>query len=215
MSVVKPRRSDYVEQTRTALLDAAERLFAERGYNATSLAAVADAARFTKGAVYGHFPDKESLFIAVFERVQTNALTPLMAIDGDALGGAGVMTVVAGFLDVCADPLYRTIVLELGPTVLGATRWRELDHRYAGRILEEQLAKLIDEGSIVSGPADLLSRLCCAAAGEAALQIAQSPNPTRTREQSMQALTKMFTGLLATSPTDAPSDRKRRGRQAE
>lgn len=210
MSDVKPRRADYVEQTRTALLDAAEALFAESGYNATSLTAVAEAARFTKGAVYGHFSDKESLFIAVFERVQTRALAPLMTMDGATLRAGGVMSVIAGFLDVCADPLYRTIVLELGPAVLGPMQWRELDHRHAGRFLEELLTRLIDEGSIVSGPADLLSRLCCAATGEAALQIAASPHPVETREHSLHILGKMFNGLLATPPIGEPPARKRR-----
>lgn len=197
MSAVKPRRSEYVEQTRAALLDAAEALFAEKGFAATSLAAVAEAARFTKGAVYGHFPDKESLFVAVFERVQTTALAPLMSVDADAVGPPDVMAMVVGFLDICAEPRYRTIVLEQGPVALGATRWRELDHLYAGRILEELLASLIDEGIIAPAPVDVLSRLCCSLAGEAALLIAGSDDPTETRQQSIQILATMFSGLLS------------------
>ena len=56
--------------TRAALLDAAERVFRERGVAHTSLAEVAAAAGVTRGAVYWHFRDKVDLFEALCERVQ-------------------------------------------------------------------------------------------------------------------------------------------------
>ena len=56
--------------TRDALLDAAERVFRERGVAHTSLAEVAAAAGVTRGAVYWHFRDKAALFEALCERVQ-------------------------------------------------------------------------------------------------------------------------------------------------
>ncbi len=56
--------------TRAALLDAAERVFRERGVARTSLAEIAAAAGVTRGAVYWHFRDKTALFEALCERVQ-------------------------------------------------------------------------------------------------------------------------------------------------
>ena len=50
------------QQKRAAILDAAKRLFVERGYNATSMDAVASAARVSKLTVYSHFGDKDALF---------------------------------------------------------------------------------------------------------------------------------------------------------
>jgi AcrR family transcriptional regulator len=52
---------------REALLDAAARVFSERGYGASSVAAVAAEAGFSKGAVYWHFAGKEDLFFALLE----------------------------------------------------------------------------------------------------------------------------------------------------
>jgi AcrR family transcriptional regulator len=52
---------------REALLDAAARVFAERGYRAASVDAVAAEAGFSKGAVYWHFDGKEDLFFALLE----------------------------------------------------------------------------------------------------------------------------------------------------
>jgi len=61
-------RAERQSQTRTELIDAAESLFTENGFHATSLDAVADAAGYTKGAVYSNFSSKEDLFFAVYER---------------------------------------------------------------------------------------------------------------------------------------------------
>jgi AcrR family transcriptional regulator len=63
-----PSRAERQTLTRTALLDAAERLFIAQGFHATSLDAVAAEAGYTKGAVYSNFASKEDLFFAVYER---------------------------------------------------------------------------------------------------------------------------------------------------
>jgi AcrR family transcriptional regulator len=54
--------------TRTALLDAAAEVFAERGYQGASLDEIAEAAGFTRGAIYSNFDGKEDLFLRVMER---------------------------------------------------------------------------------------------------------------------------------------------------
>jgi AcrR family transcriptional regulator len=54
--------------TRDHLLASAEHLFLERGFHASSIDDIAQAAGFTKGAVYAHFSNKEDLFIALTER---------------------------------------------------------------------------------------------------------------------------------------------------
>jgi AcrR family transcriptional regulator len=56
------------DQTRERLLDAASEIFAKRGYNAASLDDVAEAAGYTKGAVYSNFASKADLFLALIDR---------------------------------------------------------------------------------------------------------------------------------------------------
>ena len=63
-----PTRAERQARTREELLAAAERLFVSRGFHATTLDAVADAAGYTKGAVYSNWSGKEDLFLAVYER---------------------------------------------------------------------------------------------------------------------------------------------------
>ncbi|MDP3230355.1 MAG: TetR family transcriptional regulator [Acidovorax sp.] len=54
--------------TRNSLIDAAERVFLERGVSRASLSDIAQAAGATRGAIYWHFKDKVDLFSAMMER---------------------------------------------------------------------------------------------------------------------------------------------------
>ncbi len=63
------RTKAEAEQTRHAVLDAAERLFHAKGVSATSLGDIAAAAGVTRGAIYWHFRDKVDVFNAMMERV--------------------------------------------------------------------------------------------------------------------------------------------------
>ena len=60
-------RAESKERTRQRLLAEAQRLFRERGYAATSLEQIAEAAEVTKGAIYGHFDSKEDLMLSALE----------------------------------------------------------------------------------------------------------------------------------------------------
>ncbi len=57
------------EQTAARILDAAEALFAERGYAGTSLRDVAEAVGLRTPSLYNHFESKELLYAAVLDRV--------------------------------------------------------------------------------------------------------------------------------------------------
>lgn len=65
------------QQTREYLLEAAARVFAERGFNGASLDEVAATAGFTKGAVYSNFKNKDDLFMALLESEYERAMRAL------------------------------------------------------------------------------------------------------------------------------------------
>jgi AcrR family transcriptional regulator len=65
--VARVTRAESKERTRQRLLTEAQRLFLERGYAATSLEQIAEAAEVTKGAIYGHFVSKEDLLLSAIE----------------------------------------------------------------------------------------------------------------------------------------------------
>jgi AcrR family transcriptional regulator len=65
MSTVRKQRR---AETRTMLLEAGLKLVAEQGLEFASLDQVADAAGFTKGAIYRQFRSKPAFILAIFEQ---------------------------------------------------------------------------------------------------------------------------------------------------
>ena len=61
-------RERRLAHTRSLLLDAAEEVFAEKGFTTATLDDIAQAAGYTKGAIYKHFAAKDELFLAVSDR---------------------------------------------------------------------------------------------------------------------------------------------------
>jgi len=70
-AMARVTRATSKAMTRQRLLDEAQRLFRERGYAATSLEQIAEAADVTKGAIYGHFSSKEDLLLSAIEATPT------------------------------------------------------------------------------------------------------------------------------------------------
>jgi AcrR family transcriptional regulator len=57
------------EHTRNLLLDAAEEVFAKRGFEGASLEEIAETAGYTRGAIYKHFSGKEDMFLEANKRM--------------------------------------------------------------------------------------------------------------------------------------------------
>jgi TetR/AcrR family transcriptional regulator len=71
-----PRHRYGGERTAERILDAAEELFAERGYNGTTLRDVATRVGVRPPSLYNHFASKDALYAAVLER----GIGPLMVV---------------------------------------------------------------------------------------------------------------------------------------
>ncbi len=73
-------RAQSQAQTRAQLVKTARQLFFEDGYHPTSLEKVADAAGFSKGAVYSNFRNKDELCVAVLDEVRGERLAEILDI---------------------------------------------------------------------------------------------------------------------------------------
>ena len=71
--------SPEAADTRDQFIEAARRLFAERGFYGTSIAAVADELGLTKQALLHHFGTKEKLYGDVLERISARLMETLNA----------------------------------------------------------------------------------------------------------------------------------------
>jgi AcrR family transcriptional regulator len=71
--------------TSDRILDAAEDLFAEKGYSATSLGDVADRVGIRSPSLYNHFRNKEALYEAVLERLLEDFSAPMAELAREAV----------------------------------------------------------------------------------------------------------------------------------
>jgi AcrR family transcriptional regulator len=183
--------------TQGKLLEAALGLFGERGFAAVTVDDIAAAAGVAKGAVYHHFPSKEALFEAVFERASADLAAQ---IRGRRRPGDVLEALVEGsrrYFEACAEPPFRTILLNDGPVVLGWERWREIDTRYFLSMLPAMLEHAMAEGLVPRQPTEPLARLLTGAVTEAAVACAASDDPAATGHAYVAALERLVDGLRA------------------
>jgi AcrR family transcriptional regulator len=74
-------RAERRRQTRARLLDASGQVFARRGFHAATVDEIAEAAGYTKGAVYSNFANKDELFLALLDQRLAAQLQQVEALD--------------------------------------------------------------------------------------------------------------------------------------
>jgi len=72
-------RAQKKRKTRQAIVSAAMKLFAERGYEQTSMDELAREAGVGKGTIYGYFATKSEIFLAFLEEEVEHAFAELDA----------------------------------------------------------------------------------------------------------------------------------------
>lgn len=65
------------QETYDSILSAALDLFVSRGFEGTSVDAIAEAAGVTKGAIYFHFATKDDMLLALLDQVESNFVDPM------------------------------------------------------------------------------------------------------------------------------------------
>jgi AcrR family transcriptional regulator len=138
------------EQTRQLIADTARRLFAERGFEAVTVAEVARAAHVAEKTVFNYFPTKEELFYSRLEAFEEELLDAVRerapgesipaAVRGFLMGQGGVLAMRSPGGDEEATEQLRTVtrVITESPALLA--RERQVFASYA-----EALAALIAE----------------------------------------------------------------------
>ena len=127
MATARMSRAESKAATRTELLDAARRVFVERGYHGASLDLVAREAGYTKGAVYSAFGGKGQMFLAVWEREVDRRWSALEAEVAESPEPAAV-NVRSWFERLRVERAWSVTVLEFR---LHAARDAELNAQYA------------------------------------------------------------------------------------
>ena len=186
--------------TRRALVAAARRLWAERGYAEVGTPEIAAAAGVTRGAMYHQFADKAALFLAVAEAVEQDVMTRLVAAvddSGPATPADALRAAVEPWLDICVDPEVRQLLLLDAPSVLGWEKYRDIAQRYSLGVTEQLLVEAMDAGQLARQPSRVLAHILIGALDEAAMVIATAEDRDRARADVGEVLRRLFDGLLA------------------
>lgn len=184
--VTRRTQAERSAATREALLVAARRLFAERGYATTAREEVVAEAGVTRGALQHHFADKAGLFRAVYEEVEKE-IVDAVAVAAMQAGDDPVARLRAGcqaYLDEVLDPAVQRICAVDGPAVLSADVRQEITDRYALGLVREALRHAMDEGRIDDAPVEAFAQMLLAAVMAAAQYVATAPSPPDARVEA-------------------------------
>jgi AcrR family transcriptional regulator len=190
------RKDEYSAATRRALLRTARKLFASRGYSATSIADIAEGARVTSGALYHHFRDKKEIFQAIVEEIEqeimekADAAAALHRDPWDRL-----LVAIEAMLDASMAVDVQRIGFVDAPVVLGPVVAREIETRYGYGRLQKSLERLIDAGLVRPHSLDLLGPILLGCLHEAATAVGRADDVPVARQRASQILRELFSGL--------------------
>jgi AcrR family transcriptional regulator len=191
------KRAAQGRATRGQLIEVATRLFAEHGYEGTSIEAVLSAAGVSRGALYHHFAGKEALFEAVVSAVSEQVTAKLTeAVRGCADPLDAMRTAALAWIDLAADPVIQRVVLVDAPSVLGWDRWRAMDDGRTLGAMRAMLQAISDSGRL---PAELVgpfSHMILAALDEIVLVIARAPDSEAAVAEGRTAVQALLDRLL-------------------
>jgi AcrR family transcriptional regulator len=135
-------RAQKRERTYEELILAAEKLFAERGFHATSVDEIAFEAGYTKGAVYSNFESKEELFFAVYERRAERGVAEVERVlrENGPAAGLELLASDAARRRGGMDDGWLAVYFEFWAHVVRRPELRERFARIHGRVAEPMTA---------------------------------------------------------------------------
>ena len=151
----KPQQRTAV--TRNLLLSAAEQIFARVGYEKAQVEEIAEAAGFSKGALYAHFKSKEELFLALNKAKAATYQAKLRhALDSASTREGKIAAFRSFYIDLSKEKDWALIVLEVK---LFMTRYPDVRERlrqideHVGDSIEGALTGLFGNSARAAGEA--------------------------------------------------------------
>jgi AcrR family transcriptional regulator len=197
--------------TRNALVEAATEVFARRGFHAATLEEIAEAAGFTRGAIYSNFSSKEDLLLAAVDSYFDAVLQAFTGVLQDRADTQDVESTASAALltyRVHRDEALMLLGLELRLYALRNPSFRpklaELNRRHA-----EKVTAFIEEEAAAAGVTMALAARDLAELSRAATDgLFQYAAVDRERADEYDRLTAKLFELLslpAASPSSVPT----------
>jgi AcrR family transcriptional regulator len=201
------RRRLPAAERRGLIVEAAGRLFGERGYERTRLDQIAAAAGVTKPILYRHFDSKQALYLALLERHRDDLATFAALVPVEGSLEERLVVVLDAWLDYVEARSYAWRMLFRdtggGPRIVAS---RRAVHARARAVLAEIIDSL-GEGGIPAREIEPLAELM--SMGMASLVLWWIDEPDTSRDAVRGAMVRVWAGLLAHRPPPPPSPPRR------
>lgn len=180
------RQAERRHSTRSKILDAAVRIFAEKGYHDTAVDDIVRASSTSKGAVYFHFPNKQGIFLALVEYLANQVINRMEDSIGTEKGGidkvdAALRTALEFFGS--HRNLARILLVEVAGLGHGFhPRLLVLRVRFTS-LIKKHLDRAVADGSIPSQDTEVAARVWLGALTELAVRWLYAENEESLEKQ--------------------------------
>jgi AcrR family transcriptional regulator len=184
------------QATRGRLVATAAKLFAEKGYEATSIEDLLRELGMSRGALYHHFDSKEAVFEAVLHQIEAEvAEATVLASRGARDPASALRAGCEAFLELARSQRIRQIALTDAPAALGWKKWREIEAQYGLGLLKAALGRAATAGQLRADQVDVYAHVLLAALIEIALMIARE-NSRAAVQRGRKALARLIDSLV-------------------
>lgn len=160
-------RQDRAQATFDAVLEATARILRQHGIAALNTNRIAERAGVSVGTLYGYFPDKAAILVALARRIMADDRAALLAAIADDPAGEPLRSLLRALLARhCHDRALRRAVMAVHIGAGNAT-----EH---GDAVERFVLALIERHGLLFGPSGPPDRLALFVATRAALGVARS-----------------------------------------
>lgn len=187
-------------QTRERIMEAAEALFAEKGYHDAAMDEIVRRTSVSKGGLYFHFPSKERLFLSVMDhlgrrlvrRIEERISSEDRAIDR-------LEVALATALEVLGRRRRLAKLLLVQGYSMGNAFEQKRTEIYSdfASLIEDNLDRAVAEGSIIPVNAKITSYLWVGAVNEVIIRWLYTGSPDPVREALPELKKILLTGLSA------------------
>jgi AcrR family transcriptional regulator len=189
------RRRLPAAERRSLIVEAAGRLFGERGYERTRLDEIAAAAGVTKPILYRHFGSKEALYLALLERHRDDLATFSGLIPAEGALEERLRAVLDVWLDYVEAHSYawRMLFRDTGGGPEVAALRRAVKAR--ARAVLAEIIDSLGEARIPVEEVEPLAQLM--SMGMASLVLWWMDEPAASRDAVRAAMTRVWIGVLS------------------
>ncbi len=170
--------------TRQRILEAAIRVFAQKGYHDARMDDIVQEAGSSKGSVYFHFPSKEGLFLALIDEFARRLEDHLTAAIEEQQGGmARVEAALEAGLQVFAQYRQLAKIFLVQAVGLGQSfeeKRRAILDRFAD-LIRQYLDEAIADGDIPPLDTEIAALVWVGAINELVMRWIQTGRPSRER----------------------------------